>query len=179
MRCRKSKKLLALFAGGDLPRSKIPVLLAHLEVCQNCTSELEALQSTHALVGKIALEDIPEPLPTDFYWNLNRRIVQEKEKKTSLLRKWLDVLRWKPALSLGGAALVLLVAFGVLLHNIEYIEQPIVSINEESLNRATNELSDEELDARYPTVESITVPEEGTLMTFKLEDTNITIVWIF
>ncbi len=179
MKCRKAKKLLALFAGGDLPGSKLPGLIAHLEICSDCASELETLKLSHSLVMKIALEDTPEPLPPDFYWNLKRRIVQEKEKKPFLLRKWLDVLKWKPALSLGGVALILLVAFGLSLYNTEHIEQSSVSINEESLNRARNEISDEELDARYPTVESITVPEEGTLMTFKLEDTNITIVWIF
>ena len=40
-------------------------------------------------------------------------------------------------------------------------------------------LPDAELDGKYPTVKSITLPRDETLMTMKLKDTNITVVWLF
>lgn len=180
MRCRSAKKRLALFVGGDLPERKTPKLLSHLDCCADCAAELGALKRSQALVGKIVQADTPEPLPPDFSWKIHRRIVGERAKRSSSVWTGLGVLRWRPALLLGGIALALLLAFGLSQHVWKEGERPIAQRWEEVEQMAEDRLSDAELDAKYPTVESIRVPAEGTLMTLKLEnDPSITVVWVF
>ena len=166
MRCRSAQKQLALFVGGDLPKRRTPKLLSHVDHCADCADELEALKHSQRIVGRIIQANPPPPLPPDFSWKVHQKILEERLRQPSRGDTGQGVLRWKSAFALGGITWVLLLTFGVSWHVWR--------------SRSRTRASDARLDAKYPTVESITVPTEATLMTLKLEnDPSITIVWIF
>ncbi len=113
MRCRKVEKQLALFVGGDLPESKVAKLMAHLGHCRSCAEEMERLKHSRELLGKIANADKPDPLPGDFSRQVLLDILEEKADKRRFVPEFISIFRWKPALAFAGAALVILLAFGV------------------------------------------------------------------
>jgi hypothetical protein len=112
MRCRQASKLLALYAGGDLPERETARLLAHLESCRECRSALENHQATLAVLGRIAAADTPEPLPADFTQRILLQTMAEKNEPRSSLSALTRLLSWKPALALGAAAVAVFLAWG-------------------------------------------------------------------
>ena len=109
MRCRKAEKQLALLVGGDLPKKKIADLMAHLDKCQFCAEELEQLKLSRELVGKLTENDMPDPLPEDFFSKILHTVADSSVERERFYKRVL----WKPAMAFAGAALFILLAFGV------------------------------------------------------------------
>ena len=109
MRCQKAEKQLALLVGGDLQKKKVPELMAHLDNCQFCTEELAQLKLSRELVAKLAESDMPDTLPEDFFRKILHDIVDGSVERESFYKR----IYWKPVTAFAGAALVILLAFGV------------------------------------------------------------------
>ena len=109
MRCRKAEKQLALLVGGDLPKEKVAELMAHLDNCQFCAEELAQFKLSRELVGKLTENDMPDTLPEDFFRKILQAVADGSVERERFYRR----IYWKPAMAFVGAALVILLAFGV------------------------------------------------------------------
>ena len=113
MKCLRAEQQLALFVGGDLPESETAELTAHLESCRACANELERLKRAQELLGELARSDQPDPLPADFSGQVLAEIQKRRLDKPPFISLFAIRIRWKPALALSGAVLVILLAIGV------------------------------------------------------------------
>jgi hypothetical protein len=100
--CRKAGKLIDQQVDGPLPEQSAKALSRHLESCDACRRDAEAMKATVS-----ALKGIPEtPLPDDFKERLVRRM---KARRTTLRQ------RAQPAPILSGGRLGLLATAAILL----------------------------------------------------------------
>ncbi len=154
------------------------ILQDHLKLCPDCTSEMEALKVSQLFVREIAQTYIPNPLSRDFSLEIHRKIANGMRQPSS--DRWRSaVYLKKPALVISGLTLVILLFLGVIQRIWNVGNMPEVYRNDEVQQIAENIELDTELDEKYPTLESITVPAESIPLTFKLENTNITVIWFF
>ena len=76
----------------------------HLERCDGCAGQLEALRTTLARARSGRVSDVPEPPP--FFWEQFSRRVSDAVEREPVGRLWIPLPGWSPV----AAALVLAVA---------------------------------------------------------------------
>ena len=197
--CWITKSLLPLFSGGDLPAPLASRVSRHLSRCEACAAEYHALKASQDAVRQAAQEIWP-PLSTDFAERVRLEVdAQPAAGTTAPLYRRPSVLAWT------AAAILIVAGLGLLREHragapVSRVDQAVVSPEEtatspladepgpEELSRTeltalmtrlnpNPDLTDEELDAKYPVVESITRPG-GTPVIYRTQDPHITIVWI-
>lgn len=114
MNCRKAQKRLVLFAGNDLPERQSLRLRSHLDGCPGCKSELDELERSRESVKKIAQNDLPDALPSDFSQQIGQAITSDQEGSRPSKQKFFRYFQLKPALIMAGILLCFFVAFGPL-----------------------------------------------------------------
>ena len=206
MKCRVVKGLIPLFVGGDLPGRLADRLSDHLAGCEGCAAECRALEASQHLVRRVALTDRPPDLPRDFAVRVCEEIAaagsgREKTFGRIPATGWVV---WATAAVLLLAGVGLLNGYLRLQRETlpvsvaaqrEATSPEEVAATEESkaeespeVTRAQmaglmsrlnphRDMTDEELDAKYPVVESVSQPE-GTAMVYRTQDPRITVVWI-
>jgi hypothetical protein len=97
MNCQKTKKLLGLFVGDDLPDRKKRSVQLHLNHCADCMSELEELKRIREGVHSIAKEDTPSALHPDFPDKVLQQIVEKQRAVPQLRPRSLPWLFQNPA----------------------------------------------------------------------------------
>jgi len=196
--CWIFKPLLPHFSGGDLPDALASRVSRHLSRCESCAAEYRSLRASQDAVRQANQEALP-PLPTDFAEQVRRKIAAQPAKGTAPFYTRPSVLSWAAAAILVIAGLNLLRehlaappvsrVYQAVISPEEAVTSPLAEEPEpEPLSRAelaelmtrlnpNPDLTDEELDAKYPVVESITRPG-GTPVIYRTQDPHITIVWI-
>ena len=86
MKCSKAKRKISMLLDGELEKNEEEKLLAHLNVCENCRKEKEALHSILTSIEPTATITAPPYL----YLKVKQQI-REQEVKKSLSR---PLLRW-------------------------------------------------------------------------------------
>ena len=117
MTCSKAKKLMALYAGGDLPERRKRAVGAHLDSCPACRKELEGYRRALAWVKAAAGSETP-PEWSDGQWQavMARAVGQGRERTEGRagLAGPASLLRWAAA---AGAAGALVLAAVMLIQN--------------------------------------------------------------
>jgi hypothetical protein len=115
MNCRQTRRLLPLFAGGDLTGRKARRGRKHLEACADCRRELEAYRTALRVVAD-AVREAPAGDWTPGEWRaVMDRVAKEKpEPREQSAAAPAKAPKWVPAVA-SGAAIVLMVAVGLLL----------------------------------------------------------------
>jgi hypothetical protein len=106
--CRSAREKMALDVSGDLPEKEKAALELHLMNCQACREEFEALKKAHATFAKMAKQDVPRPLETDF-----SRVVRHKISGTEIdpayaRKKPSTIFGWKPIMAISGAIVIVI-----------------------------------------------------------------------
>jgi hypothetical protein len=105
MKCEVPRELLSGYLDGELDRKQKAELEKHLRECEQCRNELEELKR---LDQQVRTSEIEEP-SRDFFFQLNRRIMQKVKKKPRV-----SLFRLSPILvPVAAAALVLIVLLNI------------------------------------------------------------------
>jgi predicted anti-sigma-YlaC factor YlaD len=81
-----AREVLIDFAEGELSRQQIEQIEAHLKTCSDCSSYVESLKRTYAL---LAQDSVPEPSPG--YWAYFARRVTRRAQSKRRRRVWILV----------------------------------------------------------------------------------------
>jgi hypothetical protein len=114
--CSNAREKMALDISGDLPEKEKAALELHLMNCQACREEFEALKKAHATFAKMAKQDVPRPLETDFSRVVRHKISGTEIDPASAKKKLSTIFGWKPIMAISGAfviAVAVLFLFGV------------------------------------------------------------------
>ena len=203
MICLIVKRLLPLYAGGDWGKGLMGWTERHLSQCPGCLAEYEALSAARDQVRELAAQNAPRPsadlagrtiaqLATDateirgrFAWPVKIGVaaaIATIIAGVGLLRESGE----KGTAPLADAPVVQVLPSTAALDE----ENPVADYASqfEELSRSQirlllkrldrkKDLSDAELERKYPTVESIAYPS-GTQVFLHLEDSNTDVVWI-
>ena len=117
MTCSKAKKLMALYAGGDLSERRTRAVGAHLDSCPACPKELEGYRRASAQVKAAAGAEIP-PDWSEGEWRalMTRAMGEATERRKELAGRFKSVPRARWAAASGAAAALVLAAL-MLLQN--------------------------------------------------------------
>lgn len=116
MTCSKAKKLMALYAGSDLPERRTRAVGAHLDSCPACRKELEGYRRALAQVKAAAGAELPPDWSNGQWQALMARVMgeaTERRKEKAGRFKSVPRARWAVA---SGAAAALVLAAVMLLH---------------------------------------------------------------
>ena len=203
MICLIVKRLLPLYAGGDWGKGLTGWTERHLSQCPGCLAEYEALSAARDQVRELAAQNAPRPsadlagrtiaqLATDatesrghFAWPVKiwaaaaiatiiagvGLLWESGEEGTATLAETpiVQVLPSTAALGEGNPSADYASQF-------EELSRSQIRLLLKRLNRK-KDLSDAELERKYPTVESITYPS-GTQVFLHSADSNTDVVWI-
>jgi len=126
MNCSDAKKLLTLFAGGDLEEAEFTRVNEHVASCPECGKLLASLRADRELVASLKSSG-PEPPSFGEFWDgLSEKLAPEARRR--LLRKYLH-----RAVRAATVAAVLLVAVVFLFHVGDDKKQPVESSVEEGV----------------------------------------------
>lgn len=117
MTCSKAKKLMALYAGGDLSERRTRAAGAHLDSCPACRKELEGYRRALARVKAAAGAEIAPDWSEGEWRALMARVMGDATKRKKALAgrvKSVPRARWAAA---SGAAAALVLAAVMLLQN--------------------------------------------------------------
>lgn len=134
MKCDLPRELLSGYLDGELDRAQKEEVEQHLRECEKCRNELMELERLDQQVRTLEVE---EP-SREFFFQLNRRIMQQVKKKPKS-----ELFRLSPILvPVAAAALVLIILFN--------IQQPmrLVSLDDRVLYAKVETKKD--LDMRIP-----------------------------
>ena len=125
MSCARFARMLALYAGGDLPAREAGRLKEHLAGCEACRTQLEGLRRSVAALNQAALTEEMLPAEDPAYW---------QEVETKLRGRRLEVERlsdagswWVYVPRVLAQAAVVLVAAGVVVWFAMFLQQPIAT----------------------------------------------------
>jgi hypothetical protein len=107
MNCRRARKLLPLYAGGDLRPGESGRVAAHLSVCQPCSGSAAAFAESRALVGSYEAPDFD----AEFYDLVRRNVMREIGRRPPTRANRLGVFAFlypRPQAFAYGAALAVL-----------------------------------------------------------------------
>jgi len=188
MMCRLTRLLLPLYVGGDLSGGPEKWVAGHVDRCESCVADLEKLNGARDQVKTLAKQDTPS-LPLDFAAQIREQIEQDGEQVVVLPKRQ----RWVWA----AAAMLLIAGFGwfsvfedaseiaedAVIEAPLAVEEPVETFSAGdleammSLLNPNRELTDAELDRKYPVVESVNFPN-GTQMVYHTDDPNTKVVWV-
>jgi hypothetical protein len=97
MNCKKTRRLLPLLAGSDLPQSRISAVKAHLEKCRKCRIEYDAYLLTLEKT-KEWLEEVRQDWNEREWQEAVRRATEKKEQKVFSLAPWPFKKAWAYAM---------------------------------------------------------------------------------
>jgi hypothetical protein len=113
MNCGRTRRLLPLFSGGDLPERKTRRVRKHLEACADCRREFEAYRTALRVVAD-AVRGAPAGDWTPGEWRaVMDRVAKEKPEPRVRFEPAMTP-KWIPAFA-SGAAILVVVAIGLLL----------------------------------------------------------------
>ena len=199
MICLIVKRLLPLYAGGDWGKGLTGWTERHLNQCPGCLAEYEALSAVRDQVRELAAQNAPRPSA-----DLAGRTIAQLATESRGHFVWPAKI-WVAAIAIIVAGVGLLWESGEE-GTAPLAEAPVVqalpltaALGEENptadyasqfeeLSRSQirlllkrldrkKDLSDAELERKYPTVESIAYPS-GTQVFLHLADSNTDVVWI-
>ncbi len=105
MKCDLPRELLSGYLDGELDREQKEEVEQHLRECEECRNEIEELKR---LDQQVRTSKIEEP-SREFFFQLNRRIMQQVKKKPKS-----SLFRLSPILvPVAAAALVLIILFNI------------------------------------------------------------------
>lgn len=188
MKCKKCRRLLALYVGGDLSPGKNRRLENHLSGCSECRRELSLFQTSREAIKKIGKTNIPE-LKWEEFWSPIRQQVRQ-HRSGFLHRGRCQAVKSKfiPKFAMPGPALVaiLLAIMGLYVFtDFRHFSQPEVtglhrSVVSSPLAKEKAEKSEISvwLGNKYPIIDYVGNPDANVIV-FKTKDPMIKIVWIF
>jgi anti-sigma factor RsiW len=106
IRCRRYRRQLPLWIGGDLEERLALRVRLHVRNCPACAAAAEALRRAHGAVEQAASE--PVPVEGDSLWPQIRPLCRAESPRRS------DVRGWLPAVSLAAACVAVVAAVAVL-----------------------------------------------------------------
>ncbi|NOX97475.1 MAG: zf-HC2 domain-containing protein [Nitrospirae bacterium] len=181
MRCKKYRRLLALYVGNDLSPKQNRSLENHLSGCSECRRELSLLQTSQEVIKRIGKADVPE-LKWEEFWPPIRRQVLGNHSRFLRPHGRLLVIKRRLALSLAVPCLVLLAVAGLYLFpDFRHFSRPDVrSVVPSPLVKEKAGKSEISiwLGSKYPIIDYIGNADAG-IIAFNTKDPMIKIVWIF
>jgi anti-sigma-K factor RskA len=108
--CESHNELIGGYVLGALDSSEEAAMRRHLEECEDCRREYEALAGIPALLDRIVPADVPPPEPSPA---LEEAVLDRFASERSRAAR--PRLRWPPKLALAGAAAAVVVAVAVAL----------------------------------------------------------------
>lgn len=207
MTCKIARRLIPLFVGGDLPGWLAVRLSGHLDRCEACAAERRALEASQRLARRAAsvAPSLPVDFAAQVRGEVVRASQARKMRESAQWTPFRGrpAVVWATAAVLLIAGVGLLNGYlrlqpkeapGSVAEKSEAAppEEAVTSdiLKEESPEVAAarlaglmsrlnprRDLTDEELDAKYPVVESVSRPQ-GTAMVYHTRDPRITVVWI-
>ncbi len=180
MRCKKYRRLLALYVGSDLSPKQNRSLENHLSECSECRRELSLFQASREVMKRIGKADVPE-LQWEEFWPPLRRQVLGYHPRFRPHGRW-PVSKRRFALSLAVPCLVLLAVAGLYLfpdfrHFSRPDVRPIVPSPLVKEKAGKSEISIW-LGRKYPLIDYIGNANAGVIA-FNTKDPLVKIVWIF
>jgi anti-sigma factor RsiW len=88
---QSAKELFSQFLDGELPSDQVKELEAHLEQCDTCRAELEALKKTLSSLAGLA----PVPPPQDFGRKVQQRIKRRSRGRFFPDEHWIQRVPWE------------------------------------------------------------------------------------
>jgi hypothetical protein len=129
MKCREAIPLIHLHAGGDLPDSRIPELIAHIKSCPKCETELERSRRMLEKIRQQSREELPRPLPDNFAQGVIREIERETTEGNEPRRSPREILRTRyVTIAISAAAVILLTAVVWLQRELNRMESDMESM---------------------------------------------------
>ena len=189
MMCRVSRFLLPLYAGGDLMGLLRTWVSRHVDGCESCAAGLETLHQARDRVRILAKEHTPNA-PVDFASEIRLVSTHQAPKEIGFAQRY----KW----ALAAAAVVIVTGVGLfqewqkenvldkmVVADVSALQEQRI---EESFTKGDLEammsrlhpdrtLTDAELDAKYPVVEDVKIPN-GTQVVYHTDDPNTKIVWV-
>ena len=108
--CESHSELIGGYVLGSLDSSEEAAMRRHLEECEDCRREYEALAGIPALLDRIVPADVPPPEPSPA---LEEAVLDRfASERTRVAR---PRLKWPPKLALAGAAAAVVIAVAVAL----------------------------------------------------------------
>ena len=200
MICLIVKRLLPLYVGGDWGKGLTGWTERHLSQCPGCLAEYEALSAVRDQVLELAAQNAPRP-SVDIAGRTIVQLATESRGHFAWPAKiWVAAaiaiivagvgLLWESGeeglAPLAEAPVVQVLPLTAALDEenpaadyasqFEELSRSQIRLLLKRLDRK-KDLSDAELERKYPTVESITYPS-GTQVFLHLEDPNTDVVWI-
>jgi len=194
MNCGRTRRLLPLFAGGDVPGRKARHVRKHLETCAECRRELEEYRKARSVVAD-AVRGTPVGDWTPGEWRaVMNRIADEKRAPRGKSVSTAGAPKWAPAFA-SAATLIVVVAVSLLLKDSPIKTagtQPGLSAGERaSLARESGEgllgvaapgMANQPSASRRggPTAAAPDSSKQDVLtMTLVSPDTGLQVVWVF
>jgi predicted anti-sigma-YlaC factor YlaD len=88
---QSAKELFSQFLDGELPSEQVKELEAHLDQCDTCRTELEALKKTLSSLAGLA----PVPPPQDFGRKVQQRIKRRSRGRFFPDEHWIQRVPWE------------------------------------------------------------------------------------
>ena len=205
MTCSIVRKLTPLLIGQDLPEKLASRVWSHVSHCDLCGAHHKALQKSLNTAKQVASMDVPPPLQEDFSATILKEASESSERRTSssrygtVHRRRISVAAWAAAAVVLVTGLVLMrgnlteereghsqdeIASAVSIEESERVEfeqgeemRHLKLMALKSRLDVNRDLTEEELEAKYPVLKSITYPQ-GTSFIYRSDDPHVTIVWI-
>lgn len=192
MRCRAIRFLLPLHVGGDLSEFLDRWVTRHVDGCEACAADLEQLHQTRERVRVLAKQHTPT-VPIDFAAQIRSDAVDDKSREMAFGRRY----KW----AIAAAAVVVFTGWGLfqewqqgnvsevtIIVDSNVVPEEAAVVAEKLFTKGDLEammsrlnpdrtLTDDELDAKYPVVENVKIPN-GTQVVYHTDDPNTKIVWV-
>ena len=139
MTCYEVEQLLDEYIDGQLSKTVIKQIRAHLRQCQDCAKKYEAYEQMHQDVSQLGLIRCPENVVTSVYQALE---LEGNGKKRALIFDWLSDLLSSPAFALRFAGAVIVIVLLITVIYLKFSNRPQVSVQytNEEVEQAKNQV---------------------------------------
>lgn len=165
MKCNDLKERLSAYLDGELNSQETDAIFKHLDTCESCRQELDALESTSKLVGdhidlqlaSFQLDDLYSDVMTAVEADHKEQVtIKELFQENFITRFFKGVLSYSPTLA--SVAAILLLTFGVIS---KMDLQPPTTAQQETVSVESLEYS------------------KFNAMIYKTKEKNKTVIWLF
>ncbi len=171
MTCGRTRRLLPLFAGGDLPERKARRVREHVETCAECRREIEEYQRAVRVVAD-AVRVTPARDWTPGEWRAVMDRVAKEQREPRDRAAAAPASKWVPAFA-SAATIVVVVAISLLLK-----DSPIKTAGTQPGPGMTNQQSASKKGG--PAAAAPDSSKQDVLtMTLVSPDTGLQVVWVF
>ncbi len=173
MTCRRTRRLLPLFAGGDLPERRARRVQIHVETCADCRRELEEYQrAVRVVADAVRVTPAGDWTPGEWRAVMDRVAKEKREPRDRAAAAPAPASKWVPAFA-SAATVVVVVAISLLLK-----DSPIKTAGTQPGPGMTNQQSASKKGGPAAAAQDSSKQDVLT-MTLVSPDTGLQVVWVF